>query len=328
MSKLNIGLMVVVVAVCGLSAAYGEVIWSSTDNRADPNDSVPQGFGYPSEIYSASASVAENGEIEIVINTNVDVDGYGSDDYPILRDSYSYTLVDRFNVGDLYIAYTTDGDYWNPSSGGGSIFAIAVTEHSGNIVPQAYDSGPWDPVVQGGIYAAANNVLTDFATGTYEGYEHGVNAVPADMGDGIAEIGLRPIVYATDADYVNHNTYPTVIRDYDEAQGNNGLLGMASTVEWVLADSAGGTNGPGTWDLRISFDPATLGVITEEEDLADLNFFWAAGECGNDGVLLTGSVGGAVVIPEPVTIAMIGTIVVGAVAYNRRKRQGKDIFAS
>ena len=314
MSCRTVGIVAVFVLLCGLCSAYGDVTWSPTDfpSANPPLDGSPLGYGYPCEIFNASAVYEDTGHmLHIVVNTNFPANGLGGayGGY-YWRDSYGVTSNSNvvFNAGDLYVAYAPSGDWWNPSK----LFAVGVSAHSGNIVPQAYNGGTWKPVAKGGIYRTANDRLTDFATGTYEGYEHTIpGGTPADAGNGLAEEGLKPQVYETG--YPNHNTYPTLLRNYSE------LLGQA-TVAWADVDVSrwpGCTrNQLGARDLMIDLDPTALGISASDYD--DLHFFWSM-ECGNDGVLLTGAVGQ--IVPEPFSIALFSTVFLGALGYNIRRRK-------
>jgi len=315
--------------LCGVgSNAFGDLTWSKVDLL--PNlwpDSTPLGYGLPCEVFNASATYnVSTDTITITINTNFAESGFlathGGDSY------YDVALADGtptsdprdpdgkvFRAGDLYIGYAPDGDIWNAEE----VFAVGMTDHDGNVVQQAYtDDANWGTVEKGHIYSTpTSDILLDWATGTYEGYDQETpDAIPPDAdssGLPVAENGLATRLTDTETDpgtgeFLYTNTYPTLLKD------PTADIGLAS-VEWVANPDHSWPNRIGLWDIVIEFSAADLGLVGE--DIRDLSFFWSQ-ECGNDGVLLSAPMGEA--IPEPATILLLAGIGLGAVAHTRRKK--------
>jgi hypothetical protein len=305
----------IVLFMGGFCVVFADITWSPSDfpGAVPPLEGSPQGYGFPCEIFDASAVYKDaDQKIHITINTNFPSGGlggkYGGSWW---RDSYGVTWDSSvvFDPGDLYVAYAPSGDYWAPEK----LFAVGISTHSGNIVPQAYNgSGTWKSVVKGKIYQTANNRLTDFSTGTYEGYESAIAGIaPPDAGNSIAETGLKAQNWETGQP--NYNTYPALLRDWGTELGQG-------TVTWADKDMSRwpgvDPSDLGARDLLIDFDPSLLGLTPDQ--YKDLHFFWTM-ECGNDGVLLGGAVGAPV--PEPFTVILVGTAALGAVGYNVRRRR-------
>ena len=297
----------VLFVLLGVCHAHGDLAWSKIDLLPGlaPDGSPTQAkYGYPTEIFSASAVYLQaTGRLTVTINTNLPETGFGGSGW---RDSYQAGKVLR--PGDLYVAYDVDGNYWDPDK----IFAVGLTDHTGNVVSQAYnDDANWGSVLKGHIYSTPSDSLTDWATGTYEGYDHSIpSGLPADAdssGVSVVENGLKARKYDTDLNYVN--TYPTVLKAPESD------LGLAA-VAWTLNPASSLENMIGKYDITIDLDPADLGL--ELSEYRNLSFFWTM-ECGNDGVLLTGPVGQ--VIPEPLTVLLFGTIAAGAAGFTSRRKK-------
>jgi len=299
--------------LCGVGSAYGDLSWSKIDLLPTlwPDSSPNQpSSGFPSEVFSASAEFDWLADTVVVtINTNFREAGFGGSMWP---DSYSTGKI--WQAGDLYISYAPDGNFWEPTK----TWAIGVTERTGNIVQQAYnDDSNWGTIERGHIYSTSTDTLTDWATGTFEGYDVLIpDAIPQDadsMGVTVTENGLLPRVNDTavdgSGDYLGTNTYPTFLKDGTD-------LGVG-TVEWVNNPNASWPNRVGLYDIVIEFDPNDLGMSSLDM-LKHVSFFWSM-ECGNDGVLLSAPVGQA--IPEPVTMALFGTLLVGVVGNSVRRKK-------
>ena len=306
-----------VVLVAGVFNAYGDTEYWTNETPDlfapaggyEPDGSPNDGF---SEIYKGKVTFYHSDALgqdrmKITINTHFP-GGSGGMSATGWRDSYaSNGGVGTFDAGDLYIAYDTGGDLWNPDS----MFAIGITDH-GNVVTQAYRTGDWGigaNVDKGHIYSVGG--LTDWATGTYEYYDkHFTNAEPPDAA-AWTESGLKNRTWDTNMNYAN--TYPTFLRSTPAGSD----LGDLATVEWLTVGSGDYGDDAGDYNLVIDFAPEVLGLGTYNTE--DLYFFWAM-ECGNDGIALQGAVG---VVPEPFSMLLFGTGVAVAAVYGTRLRKSK-----
>ena len=150
-------LCVVLILLGGACVAHGDLTWSKIDllpNLWPDGSPSQQQYGFPTEIFSAGALFEQStGQITVTINTNLPESGFGGSGW---RDSYSAGIV--FQPGDLYVAYAPDGQYWEPQQ----IFAVGLTDHTGNAVSQAYnDDSNWGTVQQGHVYTTPTSSLTD-----------------------------------------------------------------------------------------------------------------------------------------------------------------------
>ena len=95
------------------------------------------------------------------------------------------------------------------------------------------------------------------------------------------------------------------------ARGSGAVLGTGN----VLWNSLGGTNP--TYRVDVSFDISLLSLPDGYD--GRINVYWASPTCAND--VIVGSVPVSTeVIPEPGTLVMLGSGLVGIVGFGRRKK--------
>ena len=311
MYRRQAALMLALIVLCGMCSAYGDFAWSAVDLL--PNtwpDGVPnhRNYAFPTEVFRASAGYQEaTGLVTVTINTKFPETGTGS------RLSDSYQSGKNLLPGDLFVSYAPAGNIWQPEE----LFAIGVSDHSGNVVGQAYDDDEnWGTILRGRIYSTPTGTITDWATGTEENYDAILpGRIPQDaddLGITVVENGLVARTRDTemiDGEYLVNNTYPTLLKAPLADLG-------AATVQWALNPGYNFANRIGPYDLTIQFDPGYLGL--DPSQFSDLKFFWTM-ECGNDGVLLAAPAAEAV--PEPLSVVLLGTVAAGALLSRRNRRR-------
>jgi hypothetical protein len=205
------------------------------------------------------------GFLYVVVQTNFPEAGAMGND--------SYTSMTHISPGDLYL--NVGGTFQTHD---GSAYGIGTTDH-GNVVQQAYAGEVWDSISAGKLYSNA-----DFATGTYERYQH--NTPSFDPGDGEGNNKI--------------NSYPTLLRHGTLAAGD------VSGTRY----RANGASDPWDFDIFYKVSLAALGLTGGES----LQAFWVM-ECGNDGAQTLFS---NPAVPEPTTVGLLGAGL-SALLFKRRR---------
>jgi hypothetical protein len=218
----------------------------------------------------------------------------------------------EIQAGDLYInvggsllgGYDEDGKYAS-----GNVFGLALTSHSGDMnadltsTNSVYSSGAaddgyaWSAVTQGHLYSEAF-----FSTGIYEGYEgtsYWRNGRDDDGGQDV---------------FGGNNNAPVHIASYSAD------LGFQGNVSWEYLGytpvNADGDVSMIAYEVNAMISLDSLGIVGGES----FELAWSM-ECGNDFAMIAGTMPEQpVATPEPGTLLLVGSGLLGGMALLRKRR--------
>jgi hypothetical protein len=217
------------------------------------------------------------------------------------------------NAGDLFLnigghlkdGYTPTGNAY----ASGEVFGLALTDHSGDMNEDLSvygwassgtedDGYAWSAVTQGHLYSDAF-----FSTGVYEGYAHANDAGNAD--------GTDPFGGANNA--------PSHITSFEQDFGSQGAVTWTALADGVALNQSGSVKTSGSrkaYEVSAQISLDSLGIIGGES----FELWWSM-ECGNDIAMIAGTMPEQpVATPEPGTLLLVGSGLLGGMALLRRRR--------